>query len=63
MGPRRCNSAQLCYSFPVFGPTTLYLAGWRADRRARAVRLWGAVCVKLISLTGGTDVVASPARV
>ena len=57
MGPRRCNSAQLCYSFPVFGSTTLYVAGWRA------VRLWGAACVKLISLTGGTDVVASPARV
>jgi hypothetical protein len=36
MGSRWCNSAQLYYSFPVFGPTTLHLAGWRA------VSLWGA---------------------
>jgi hypothetical protein len=48
MGSRWCNLAQLYYSFPVFGPTTLHLAGWRADRRARAVSLWGAC-----SLGGG----------
>ena len=41
MGSRWCNLAQLYYSFPVFGPTTLHLAGWRADRRARAVSPWG----------------------
>jgi hypothetical protein len=58
MGSRRCNSAQLHYSFPVFGPTTLHLAGWRADRRARVVSLWGAACVKLISLTCGPPIVS-----